>query len=96
MNRANVRMVQSRGRASFPLKALESLTVFGQLWRQELQGHETAQPGVFRLVHDTHPAAAQLLTNSIVGNRLADHGLYQLSAISFQPSGEGLTRWGLP
>ena len=29
---------------------------------------------VFRLVHHTHPAAAQLLDDAIVRNGLADHG----------------------
>src|SRR5208337_1331991 len=72
--RANVRMVESRGCSSFPLKALQGLTVFGKLLRQELEGHETAETGIFSLVHHTHPASAQLVNYAVVPESAANHG----------------------
>ena len=74
VNRANVRVIESRGRTSFPLKALQGLTIFGKLLRQELEGHETAETSVFSLVHHTHPASAQLVNDSIVPESAANHG----------------------
>jgi len=74
INRANVRMVESRGCSSFPLKALQGLTVFGKVLRQELEGHETAETGIFGLVHHTHPANAQLLNYAVVPESAANHG----------------------
>ena len=70
---ADVGVVQ-RGRGlGLPLKTAEGLSVFGELVGKELQGDVAAELQVFRLVHNTHPAAAQLLYNAIVRDGLADH-----------------------
>ena len=47
-----------------------SLRVFGYVFRQELEGDETAKLGVLGLVDDAHAAPAELLDDAIMGNRL--------------------------
>ncbi len=41
--------------------------------RQELEGHETVQARVLRLINDTHATAAQLPDDAVVRDCLADH-----------------------
>ncbi len=43
----------------------QGVAVFGQLFREELQGDRALELGVFRLVADTHPSAAELLDNPV-------------------------------
>jgi hypothetical protein len=43
--------------------------------KQELEGDKAAQPGVFGLIYDTHPAAAQLFDDPVVRDGLANHEL---------------------
>jgi hypothetical protein len=72
MNRADVGMIQRRGRLRLALKAGQRLRVSGDFIRQELQRHETMQPSVLSLVHHTHPAPAQFLADAVVRDGLAD------------------------
>src|SRR5882762_4021392 len=74
INGTDVGMVQSRGSLSLASKTLQSLDVLGEFFRQELQGNKALELGVFGLVDNSHPAAAELLDNAIVRNGLADHG----------------------
>ena len=80
VDRADVGMVQRRGRLRFALKTPQGLRVFGNFVGKELQGDKATELDVFRLVDHTHPTAAELLNDSIVGNDLAEHGI----AFSFQ------------
>src|SRR5262249_44262104 len=73
MDRADVRMVQSRSGASFSSETIDSLMIPDKFGGKKLQRHQTAQPGVFRLIDDTHAAAAQLFNNAKVRNGLTDH-----------------------
>jgi hypothetical protein len=73
VNGANVGVIEGRGCLGFALETLERLMVLRQSLRQELQGDEAMQLGVFGLIDHTHPAAAQLLQNTVVRNRLAQH-----------------------
>src|SRR5262249_55120550 len=73
VDRADVRMVQSRSSTSFSPETVDSLTIPDKFRRKKLQRHQTAQPGVFRLVDDTHAAAAQLFKNPKMRNGLTDH-----------------------
>ena len=43
-----------------------------ELVGDELERHRTAQPRIFGLVHDAHAAAAQLLDDAVVRERLTD------------------------
>jgi hypothetical protein len=69
---ADIRVIQRRGGAGFPLKAIERLLVFQRIWREKLQGDEATEGSVLGLVNDTH-AAAQFLQNAVVANGAADH-----------------------
>jgi hypothetical protein len=75
MNGANVGMVERGRSASLPLKTLERCRISTKLRRKELQRHAAAEGRILGLEDDTHPAAAQLLQNAVVGNSLADHRL---------------------
>jgi hypothetical protein len=72
VNGANVRVVQGRCRLRLSLETGQRLGVFCNLIRQELQCNKSAQGYVFRLIHHTHAAAAQLLKDAVVGDSLAD------------------------
>ena len=71
---ADVGMVEGRCRLRLALESLERVPVPGHLFREELQRDGALEPGVFRLVDDTHPPAAELFQNPVVRNGLADHG----------------------
>ena len=73
IDRADVGMVQSGSRLGLTLEAAEGLRVFGHFIGQKLQRHETPQPGVLRLVDDTHAAAPEFLNNAVMRDDLVDH-----------------------
>src|SRR5271155_203127 len=64
VNSTDVGVVQCGGGVSFSLKTFEGCGVARESLRQELQGHRAMEPRVFRLVYDSHPAAAQFLQNA--------------------------------
>src|ERR1700693_3926947 len=70
---ANVGMIQRRGGARFARDSCERLPVFNQLFGKKLEREESAQRGVFSLVHHTHAPTTQLLKNPVAGNDLANH-----------------------
>ena len=74
MNRANVRMVQSRSGASLAAKAFEGLRVAHHVIGQELQRHEAAKLSILGLIDNAHASAAKLLNNAVVRNRAANKG----------------------
>jgi hypothetical protein len=67
---ADVGMVQGGSGASFTAKTFQGLPVVRDIVGQELQRDEAAESGVLGAVDNTHPTAAQLIENSIVGDRL--------------------------
>src|SRR6202035_5819490 len=73
INSANVRMVQGGCRLRLALKAGQRLRVTGDFFGQELESNEAVEPRIFSFINDTHAAAAELLNDSIVRDRLADH-----------------------
>ena len=75
VHRADAGVVERRGGLRLPLEALERGGVLRQLCRQELERDVPAELRVFRLVHDTHAAAAQLRRDPVVRDDLADHRL---------------------
>ena len=70
---ADIGMVQGRGRLRLSLEAGKGLGVFGDFIRQELQGDKPVQGNVLGLVNHTHPPAADLLDNAVMGYDLVDH-----------------------
>src|SRR5690242_1780206 len=66
-------MVQRRCCPGFTTKALKRLGIPRQVLRQELERHEPTEPRILGLVHHTHPAAAELFDDLVVGDFPADH-----------------------
>src|ERR1700680_609788 len=59
VNRADTRMIQSRGGASFALEATQCRWVRGERARKKLNGHRAVQTRVAGLIHLSHPARPQ-------------------------------------
>ena len=70
-DRADIWMVQRRRGLCLSLETGQRLWVSRYVVRKKLQGDKTVQAYVLGLVDDTHPAAAQLLDDAVMGNRPA-------------------------
>src|SRR5271166_5363632 len=55
------------------METFKSDGIGGDGFRQKLDGDNATKRYVFGLVHNTHPAFAQALKDSIVGDDLTDH-----------------------
>src|SRR6266566_2419684 len=66
VNRADLRMIQRRGRARFNTKSFERLRVLRPLFRQELHRDGAAQTSVFGFVNHAHTARSQPFQDAIV------------------------------
>src|ERR1700730_17855248 len=75
VDRADVGMIQCRGRLGFALEAAECLRVFGYIFGQELERHKATELHILGLVNHPHPTAAKLLDDAVVRNGLADHSV---------------------
>src|SRR5437867_2278554 len=85
INRANVWMVQRGGHSSFSPKPRQRVGITNESRGKKLQGDKPAQLGVFRFVHDAHPAATDPFDDPIVRNRFADHGDFpKYSRVTFR------------
>src|SRR5258707_10764954 len=73
MNCADVWVIQSGRCLCFTTKTLQCLAVLGHVLGHKLQSHKTVEPGIFRLVHHTHSATAEFLTDAVVRDGLTDH-----------------------
>src|ERR1700723_4332991 len=82
MNRANIRMIQSRSSPSLAPKSVQGKRIPRHLIRKEFQRHGPAQPPILSLIDHTHPPAAQLLEDAVMRNSPANHR----SRISHRPS----------
>jgi hypothetical protein len=70
---ADIRMIEGRGGFGFALKSAESLSVARDIVGQEFKRDKTTEFQVLGLIHDAHPAPAQLLDNSVMGDCFANH-----------------------
>jgi hypothetical protein len=77
-------LVCATKRAWGTAKAFQRLRVTSQFCRQKLQSYKATQPSVFGLINDTHPAAAELLDDAVMGNGLADHADAMLGALQWE------------
>ncbi len=75
---ADVRMIECRGGACLALEALQRLAVSSQIVRKKFERDGTAEPGVFRLVHHAHAAAANLFDDAVMGDGFTDLHLTDL------------------
>lgn len=73
VERHDVGMTEIGDRLGFPLKANSKLSIRGQMVRELLDGHFVTQADVLGEVDLTHSALAELLGDSIVRDRLAEH-----------------------
>ena len=80
---ADVGVVQSGSRLCLAPKTRQRLRVMSDIFGQEFQGDETSKLGILSLVHDAHPAAAQLLDYAVMRDRLPNH----LRSKSYDPEG---------
>ena len=69
---ADVGVVQRRCGARLAAESLQGLGIVGEVGRQELQRDEALQPRILGFVDDAHAAAAQLLDDAVVRERLTD------------------------
>jgi len=68
INRADVGMVQRRGRTCLASETLQRCTVMREGVRQKLECHKPAEERVLCLVHHAHAAAADFLQTAIMGD----------------------------
>jgi hypothetical protein len=73
VQRADVRMAQSRRCPRLAPESLQRQPVPRQIVGQEFQRYESPQPRVLGLVNDAHATAAQFSRNPLVGDRGIDH-----------------------
>jgi hypothetical protein len=66
-------MVEGRSRLGFTTKTFQRLGALRHVFGQELEGDETVQARVLRLVDDTHTATAELADDAAVRERCVDH-----------------------
>ena len=72
--RADIGMVERGGGLRLVHEAGLGLLVAGELGMEELEGDGAIELRVLGLVHDAHPALAELLEDPVMGDRFADHG----------------------
>ena len=72
IDRADVRMTQSRGGLRFVLETGERLRITGEFLRKKFQGHKTVEANVLGLIDHTHPTTSELLDDAVVRDSLAD------------------------
>jgi len=72
VDRADVRVVQCRGSLGLALEAAERLRVLRHVVGKELERDKATKFGVLCFVNNTHPAAAELLDDSVMRDRLPD------------------------
>ena len=72
VNGANVGMIQRGGGLRFALETREGLRVFGDIFREEFEGDEAVQAGVFRFIDHAHAAPAKFFEDAVMGDSLTD------------------------
>jgi hypothetical protein len=75
VNCADVRMVERGGGAGLAAKAFECLRVASHIVRQEFEGYEASEFGIFGFIDDAHASAAELLDDAVVRDGAADERL---------------------
>ena len=73
VDRADIRMGQLRRRPRLARKALQRARVLHQVIGNKLERDEPPQAQVLRLIHHSHPPAAQFPKHAVMGHSLAHH-----------------------
>jgi len=69
---ANIWMVQGGSSLCLTIETAQSLRIWREPVRKELQGNEAMELGILGLKNDAHTAATEFLDDSVVGDGLAD------------------------
>ena len=89
VDRADVGMVQRRRGLRFAREAAQRLGITCQIFGDELERNGTMKPRILGFVHHAHPAAAELLDDAVVRERLTDQRIAAgLTAVVAALSGE--------
>jgi hypothetical protein len=73
MNGDDVRMVQRRGRARFPLESLDAIVILRQLGTQRLEGNPTLQLRVFGQINLPHSSFSKEFEKAVMSEYGSDH-----------------------
>lgn len=74
VDRADVRVIERRGRPGFALEALDCGRVVCQFSGKELERDLPAEPQILGTVDDAHAAATEFFDDAVVGDGLAGSG----------------------
>jgi hypothetical protein len=69
---ADVGMVEGGSRLRLTVEAAQSLGVWGESVRKELQGNEAVELDVFGFVDHTHPASTKFFEDAVMRDGLPD------------------------
>lgn len=72
VDRANVRVIERRRRARRAPQTLQQLRVARRFRGEEFQRDVASQIQILSFVHHSHPAAAQLFQDAVMGNCVPD------------------------
>src|SRR5579863_10061004 len=75
---ANIGVIECGCRSRLAAEAFQCLRIARQVLGQKLQCHKATKLSVFRLVNNSHPAAAQLSYNAVMGYGVADQEIFVL------------------
>jgi len=68
----NIGVIELGKKLGFPFKTSQPLRILGELLRQHLDGHFTAQVGVLGTINLSHTALADLLDDLVMADGGAD------------------------
>ena len=74
MDGANIGMVQGGSSLCLTVEAAQSLGVWREPVRKELQGNEAVEFDILGFIDHTHAAATELFDDSIMRDGLSNHG----------------------
>ena len=66
MNCADIGVIEGRRRSRLPTKPFQCDRVIGRFRRQELEGNQPAEHGVFGAINDAHSSAAYLFQDAVM------------------------------
>lgn len=79
-DRADVGMIECRGRLRVAKETRSAFDVFHKVRRQELDRDRPAEPRIFGLINDAHSPLTKLPADPVAGDGLAIHGKIVVSS----------------
>ena len=81
----NIGMVERGGGFGLALESFSDAVIRNEMSRQELEGDQAFELGVFGPINDTHAAFAELVGDAVVRDGLADHPKRRLKGATRRP-----------